>query len=63
MLKRTNMQHLLKCLEDHKYVNKFRNKCESTTVPDIFQARAESIKLSNTFSNVLIMDFTYKTIL
>jgi hypothetical protein len=45
----SKMQHLLKCFKDHKYVYKFINKCDSTTVLDIFRAHVEFIKLFNTF--------------
>ncbi|MCH87527.1 protein FAR1-RELATED SEQUENCE 5-like, partial [Trifolium medium] len=58
---RSEMQQLLKCLEDHKYVYKIRTVGESTTVQDIFWAHPDSVRLFNTFPTVLLMDSTYKT--
>ncbi|GAU37191.1 hypothetical protein TSUD_30560 [Trifolium subterraneum] len=57
----SELQHLLKCCETHKYFHKCRKIGDSTTIQDIFWAHPESIKLFNTFPTVLMMDSTYKT--
>src|SRR6266487_6936756 len=57
----SELQHLLKCCETHKYFHKCRTIGDSTTIQDIFWAHPESIKLFNTFPTVLMMDSTYKT--
>lgn len=60
-VERSRMRHMSKCLEDHKYVFKFRTVCKSTsTVQDIFWAHHEFVKLLNTFPAVLLMYSTYK---
>jgi hypothetical protein len=59
--KKTEMQELVSCLEDHKYFYKFRTVGESSTVQDLFLSNPDSVKLFNTFSTVLLMDSTYKT--
>jgi hypothetical protein len=59
---RNEMQHFLHCLEQKKYVFKYRsNDDDSTTVKDIFFAHPTSVALFNTFSSVLLMNSTYKT--
>ena len=58
---RSEMQHLMKSLVEHKYVYHVRNYANSQNIKDIFWAHLESIKLFNTFPTVLIMDSTYKT--
>jgi hypothetical protein len=57
----TELQQLLKCLEDNRYFHKFRTDDESSTLQDIFWAHPDSVKLFNTFPTVLLMDSTYKT--
>jgi uncharacterized membrane protein len=57
----SEMQQLLKCLEDHKYFHKVRTIGESTTIQDVFWAHPDSVKMFNTFPTVLMMDSTYKT--
>ncbi|GAU25698.1 hypothetical protein TSUD_216270 [Trifolium subterraneum] len=57
----SELQHLLKCCETHKYFHKCRIIGDSATIQDIFWAHPESIKLFNTFPTVLMMDSTYKT--
>lgn len=54
------MKHLFKCWDDHKYVQKGKSKCESTTIHDIFWAHHVYVKLFNIFPSVLIMNYTYK---
>ncbi|XP_058760410.1 PKS-NRPS hybrid synthetase cheA-like [Vicia villosa] len=58
---RTEMQQLLKLVEESGYVYWSRKKDESEVVRDIFWAHPESVKLLNMFPIVLIMDCTYKT--
>ena len=55
------MQFLISKLEENKYVYFIREKCESQIIQDIFWTHPTSLKLFNNFSNVLIMDSTYKT--
>jgi alpha-glucosidase len=57
----SELQQLLKCLEEHRYFHKIRTVGESSTVQDIFWAHPDSVKLLNTFPTVLLMDSTYKT--
>ncbi|XP_050890808.1 uncharacterized protein LOC127096255 [Lathyrus oleraceus] len=52
---RTEMQHLFKLIEDSDYVYWNRKKDELEVVRDISWAHPESVKLLNTFPNVLIM--------
>ncbi|XP_058762065.1 putative protein FAR1-RELATED SEQUENCE 10 [Vicia villosa] len=58
---RTEMQQLLKLVEESGYVYWSRKKDESEVVRDIFWAHPESVKLLSMFPIVLIMDCTYKT--
>ncbi|XP_058752396.1 uncharacterized protein LOC131625559 [Vicia villosa] len=58
---RTEMQQLLKLVEESGYVYWSRKKDESEVVRDIFWAHPESVKMLNMFPIVLIMDCTYKT--
>ncbi|XP_058768856.1 protein FAR1-RELATED SEQUENCE 4-like [Vicia villosa] len=55
------MQQILKLLDDSQYDSKYRACENNVTIHDIFWTHQESIKLFNTFSNVLIIDLTYKT--
>ncbi|XP_058787061.1 uncharacterized protein LOC131661483 [Vicia villosa] len=57
---RSEMQHLLKMLDDNKYVVLYRNFDDEVTVRDIFWTHPDSMKLFNTFSTVLLLDSTYK---
>ncbi|XP_058725644.1 PKS-NRPS hybrid synthetase cheA-like [Vicia villosa] len=58
---RSEIQHLLKLIEEANYVywSSKRDDCE--VVRDIFWAHPDSVKLLNLFPTVLIMDATYKT--
>ncbi|CAJ2651984.1 unnamed protein product, partial [Trifolium pratense] len=58
---RSEMQQLLKCLEENNYYFKVRTVGESDTIQDLFLAHRKSIQLFNTFNDVLLMDSTYKT--
>ncbi|XP_058756515.1 protein FAR1-RELATED SEQUENCE 5-like [Vicia villosa] len=58
---RSEMQQLLKLLDDNKYVSRYRTCDDGVTVRDIFWTRPDSIKLFNTFSTMLILDSTYRT--
>ncbi|KAL6513162.1 hypothetical protein OROGR_020648 [Orobanche gracilis] len=58
---RTQMQHLLKLLQDDGYFTLSRLDDESNVVKDIFWAHPTAVKLLNKFSIVLILDTTYKT--
>ena len=58
---RTEIQHLLKLIEDAGYVYWSRKRDGSDIVRDIFWAHPDSIKLLNIFPIVLVMDSTYKT--
>lgn len=49
MLQNWKARKLFKCLEDHKYVYKFRIVCESTIVQDILWAYLDSVKLFNIY--------------
>lgn len=53
------VQHLFKLIEDSNYVY-WSRKTDLEVMRDIFWAHLESVKLLNTFPNVLIMDSTYK---
>ncbi|XP_058776984.1 uncharacterized protein LOC131651336 [Vicia villosa] len=57
----TEMQHLLKILDDNSYVSKYRMCEDGVTVRDIFWTLLDSIKLFNMFPIVLTIDSTYKT--
>ena len=58
---RTEMQHLIKCLERDEYVYWHRRVDVCDVVRDIFWTHPDAIKLLNMFPIVLIMDSTYKT--
>ncbi|XP_058762940.1 uncharacterized protein LOC131636340 [Vicia villosa] len=58
---RSEIQHLLKLIEEVNYVYWSRKRDDSEVVRDIFWAHPDSIKLLNLFPTVLIMDVTYKT--
>ena len=55
------MEHLLKYMDDHNYVIKFRIVDEPTIVQDIFLARLEFVNLLKTSHTVLFIDSLYKT--
>jgi hypothetical protein len=58
---RTEMQHLMKCLVEGKYLFNQRVLPSTETLSDILWAHPGSVKLFNTFPTVLIMDSTCKT--
>ncbi|XP_058763853.1 uncharacterized protein LOC131637287 [Vicia villosa] len=58
---RSEMQQLLRMLDDNKYVSHYRACDDGVTVRDISWTHPDSIKLFNTFSTVLLLDYTYKT--
>jgi len=58
---RLEMEHLLKYMDDHNYVIKFRTVDEPTIVQDIFLARLEFVNLLKTSHTVLFIDSLYKT--
>ena len=53
---RTEMQHLLKLLDENNYVCRHRRGDDGVTVRDIYWTHLDSIKLFNTFPIVLIID-------
>jgi len=55
------MQQLMMLLERDKYIHLHRVHESSRVVSDIFWTHPDSLKLLNAFSNVLLMDTTYKT--
>ncbi|XP_057458336.1 uncharacterized protein LOC130749066 [Lotus japonicus] len=57
----TEMQHLMKLLEEHKYVHWSRVQDGTDVVRSLFWAHPDSIHLFNEFPHVVIMDSTYKT--
>jgi len=58
---RTEMQQLMMLLERDNYIHWHRCHESSRVVSDIFRTHPDSLKLLNAFSNVLLMDSTYKT--
>ncbi|XP_058783645.1 uncharacterized protein LOC131658357 [Vicia villosa] len=58
---RSEMQQLLKLLDKNHYVSRYTVCDDKVIVPDIFWTHPKSIKLFNTFPNVLIIDSMYKT--
>ena len=58
---RSQMQQLLKNLSEHGYIEIHRCCPDIDTVKDIFWAHPTCIYLLHAFSQVLIMDCTYKT--
>ncbi|XP_073223420.1 uncharacterized protein [Cicer arietinum] len=57
----TEMQHLLKLIQQENYVHWTRRRENSDILRDIFWTHPDCIKLLNTFHFVLICDSTYKT--
>lgn len=57
----SEMQPLLKLLEDDTYVSRYRVYENKVTARDIFWSHPDSIKLLITFPIVIIIDSTYKT--
>ncbi|CAK8533774.1 unnamed protein product [Lathyrus sativus] len=55
---RTEMQQLLKLLDDSSYVSRYRTCDDIVTIRDIFWTHTDSIKLFNMFPTVLVS--TYK---
>ncbi|XP_058749048.1 PKS-NRPS hybrid synthetase cheA-like [Vicia villosa] len=58
---RSEIQHLLKVIEEANYVYWSRKQDDCDVVRDVFWAHPDSVKLLNLFPTVLIMDATYKT--
>lgn len=58
---RSEMQQLLKLLEDDDYVSRYKVCEDKVTVRYIFQSHPVSVRLFNTFPSVLLIDSTYKT--
>jgi len=58
---RTEMEQLMMLLEHDKYIHWHRVHESSRVLSDIFWTHPDSLKLLNAFSNVLLMDTTYKT--
>lgn len=58
---RTEMQYLLKMLDDNNYVSRYRAYVDEVAVRDIFWTHLDSIKLFNIFPTMLVIDSTYKT--
>ena len=58
---RSQMQQLMKQLNECKYVEWHRKDESNDCVRDLFWAHPTSIQLLNAFCSVLIMDCTYKT--
>ncbi|XP_058761990.1 protein FAR1-RELATED SEQUENCE 5-like [Vicia villosa] len=57
----TEMQHLIKLLDENNYVCRHRRGDDGVTLRDIYWTHPDSIKLFNTFPTVLIIYSTYKT--
>ncbi|XP_057441277.1 protein FAR1-RELATED SEQUENCE 5-like [Lotus japonicus] len=57
----TEMQHLMKLLEEHKYAHWSRVQDGTDVVRSLFWAHPDSIHLFNEFPHVVILDSTYKT--
>ncbi|CAK8537733.1 unnamed protein product [Lathyrus sativus] len=57
---RSEMQQLLKLLDDNSYVSRYRTCDDGVTSRDIFWTHLDLIKFFNTFSIMLILDSTYK---
>ncbi|XP_050914581.1 uncharacterized protein LOC127129440 [Lathyrus oleraceus] len=57
---KTEMQQLLKLLDDNSYVSMYRTCEDGVTDRDIFWTRPDSIKLFNMFPIVLIINSTHK---
>ncbi|XP_050915419.1 uncharacterized protein LOC127130456 [Lathyrus oleraceus] len=58
---RTEMQQLLKLLDDNNYVSRYQTCKDGVTIRYIFWTHLDSIKLFIMFPTVLILDSTYKT--
>lgn len=57
----TEIQQLLKLLDDDHYVSRYKSCEDEVTIQDIYWTRPDSIKLFKTFPIMLIFDSTYKT--
>ena len=57
---RSEMQQLLKLLDDNHYISRYKVCEDKVCVRDIFKTHPESIKLFNTFPTVIIINSTYK---
>ncbi|CAK8567943.1 unnamed protein product [Lathyrus sativus] len=58
---KTEIQQLLKLLDDSSYVSQYQTCDNGVMVRDIFWTHLNSIRLFNAFLTVLILDSTYKT--
>ncbi|XP_050875558.1 uncharacterized protein LOC127079180 [Lathyrus oleraceus] len=58
---KTEIQQLLKLLDDNSYVPRYQTCEDEVTVKDIFWTHLDSIKLFNMFPNLPIIDSIYKT--
>lgn len=58
---KSEMQQLLKLLDDNTYVSRYRTCKDGVTIRDIFWTRPNSIKLINTFPTMLVVDLLYKS--
>ncbi|XP_050897520.1 uncharacterized protein LOC127104377 [Lathyrus oleraceus] len=58
---KTEMQQLLKFLDDKSYMSRYRTCKDGVHVRDIFRTHPNSIKLFRMFPTVLILDSMYKT--
>jgi len=57
----TYIHHLMKSLVKNKYVYHCRKYAYFDDIRNIFWVHQDSIKLSNTFSTMLVLDSTYRT--
>ncbi|XP_050920180.1 protein FAR1-RELATED SEQUENCE 5-like [Lathyrus oleraceus] len=57
----TDIQQLLKLLDDNSYMSRYGTSEDAVTVRDIFWTHPDSIKLFSTFLTGLTLDSTYKT--
>ncbi|XP_057424905.1 protein FAR1-RELATED SEQUENCE 5-like [Lotus japonicus] len=57
----SEMQHLMRLLEEDGYTQWSRTKEDSTVIRSLFWAHPVSIKLFNQFPTVVLLDSTYKT--
>ncbi|XP_057452011.1 protein FAR1-RELATED SEQUENCE 6-like [Lotus japonicus] len=57
----SEMQHLMRLLEEDRYTHWSRNEEGSTVIRTLFWAHPVSIQLFNQFPTVVLLDSTYKT--
>ena len=58
---RSSIQHLMKQIKDHGYLQKHRARPQSTVLSDVGFAHPKSYEILRLFHHVLILDCTYKT--